>query len=142
MRHGSPSTSTRATSRGCSSRISAGNARLEAVAAGADGFVSRQDSVTDLLERVRATVDRTMQPGEVFVIAEPGETRDGWMEALIGAGFGAVASDQPAEIAPALDVVCPDVLVVAGTVSEVWDEAWDSGRVGQLSASRASSRRA
>jgi GGDEF domain-containing protein len=94
-------------------------ARLRAVEAGASGFVSRRCAVAELLDQVRSRAIRPEANPEIFVIADESPAREAWVRAMKNAGMGVVASCQPHEIAPALDVVCPDVLVVGGTVGKV-----------------------
>lgn len=94
-------------------------ARLDAVEAGADGFVPRRLALGALLERVRTHVSRSTIPPEVFVLAEPDDRREAWIDALFDAGYVAVASAMPAEIAPALDVVCPDLVLLGHEIDGV-----------------------
>ncbi len=95
------------------------DARLAVVEAGADGFVPHPVAVPDLLERVRSHVHRQQEPGEVFFLAAETPERDARVTVLEAAGFSVVVSASPAEIAPALDLVCPDVLIVGGEVGGV-----------------------
>lgn len=94
-------------------------ARLRCVQAGASGFVKRRSAVVDLLDRVRCHTAMSTEAVEVFVIADETPERQSWIDALKATGASVVTSCQPHEIAPALDVVCPDTLVIGGTVGGV-----------------------
>ncbi|NCG21327.1 MAG: diguanylate cyclase [Rhodobacterales bacterium] len=93
--------------------------RLAVVKAGADGFVPHPVAVPDLLDRVRAHVRGRVGPAEVFFLAAETPERDAQVTFLEGAGFVVVVSGAPAEIAPALDLVCPDVLLLGAEVGGV-----------------------
>ncbi len=98
--------------------------RLHAVAAGARGFLAEPFRLADLLELGRwyRMQEDVVKPA-VFVLAEASQARADLLSALEDAGMSTMASARPAEIAPALDAVCPDALVfgahVGGSDAEV-----------------------
>lgn len=87
--------------------------RLQAVEAGASGFLPGGFTLAMALDLTRErAVQRDQGPVEVFVLAAEGAEREALLEALREGGMSAMASASPAEIAPALDVVTPDALVL------------------------------
>lgn len=93
------------------------DARLKAV--GSDGFIPRTGAAQQLLDRVRTRFSQPEGQPEVLVLDVDSDVRDAWLDALFEAGLGTFTSSSPAEIAPALDMVCPDVLILGADIGGV-----------------------
>ena len=92
-------------------------ARLAAVEAGSVGFLALPFELSELLELARWHLERSQQdPPEVFVLAEDDKHRRKLVSHLKDAGIPCIVSANPAEIMLALDVVCPDALILGSHV--------------------------
>jgi len=92
-------------------------ARLAAVEAGSVGFLALPFELSELLELARWHLERSRQEAaEVFILAEDDKNRRKLVSHLKSSGIPSMASANPAEIMPALDVVCPDALIIGSRV--------------------------
>ncbi len=91
--------------------------RLAAVEAGSVGFLALPFELSELLELARWHLERSRQePAEVFILANDDKHRRKLVSHLKSNGIPSMASANPAEIMPALDVVCPDALIIGERV--------------------------
>lgn len=88
------------------------DARLQAIDAGAAGFLAEPFSRGQLLDLVRWCASRGGSAIEVFVLADPGPQRDTLRRVLQDAGIAAVVSAEPSELVPTLELVHPDAVIV------------------------------
>jgi len=92
--------------------------RIAAVEAGSVGFLALPFELSELLELARWHLERAQQdPCELFLLAPDVPERHRLAEHLVAHGIPTNASDNPGEIIPTLDVMCPDALIIASEVS-------------------------
>ncbi len=91
--------------------------RLAAVEAGAVGFLSLPFELSELLELARWHLERSQKdPCELFLLTPDTFEREKLLVHLTHSGIPTTASENPGEMMPTLDVVCPDALIIGDGV--------------------------